>query len=181
MSTTTTTTATRTYTPTATPMSIALSPSISSSVSASTSISAPTTTYMTPSCKAAVASRVRFDAECILIPELGYSYGTKRPRMVTKSYSLPLWKRGGRDGKEEEEVVSKVALPRMCTVFPTLCWRFRWFLCICVYIGSLGFYSIFPPAWPARLPSLVAPFSSSPHPNAALGGGASSLSRRLSL
>ncbi|KAJ6505563.1 hypothetical protein C8R45DRAFT_973123, partial [Mycena sanguinolenta] len=110
MSTTTTTTATRTYTPAATPMSIALSPSISSSVSASTSVSAPTTTYMTPG-KPAVASRVRFDAECILIPELGYSYGTKRPRMVTKSYSLPLWKRGGRDGKEEEEVVLKVALP----------------------------------------------------------------------
>ncbi|KAJ6505567.1 hypothetical protein C8R45DRAFT_973134 [Mycena sanguinolenta] len=114
---TTTTTTTRTYTPTATPMSIALSPSISSSVSGSTSIS---TAYMTPAPgKPAVASRVRFDAECILIPELGYSYGTKRSRMVTKSYSLPLWKRGGRDGKED--VVLKVALPRMHGVSSRRC------------------------------------------------------------
>ncbi|KAF9445604.1 hypothetical protein P691DRAFT_260279 [Macrolepiota fuliginosa MF-IS2] len=33
---------------------------------------------------------VRFDSECVLIPE--YS-SRRRPRMVTKSYSLPLWKR----------------------------------------------------------------------------------------
>ncbi|KAJ6505554.1 hypothetical protein C8R45DRAFT_973101, partial [Mycena sanguinolenta] len=119
--TTTTTTATRTYTPTATPMSIALSPSVSAStsVSGSTSIS---TACMTPA--PAVASRVRFDAECILIPELGYSYGTKRPRMVTKSYSLPLWKRGGRDGKAEVVLLSKVALPTVRGVSSRRCWRF---------------------------------------------------------
>ena len=32
---------------------------------------------------------VRFDNECVLIPE----QNRKRPRVVTRSYSLPLWKR----------------------------------------------------------------------------------------
>ncbi|KAF7367743.1 hypothetical protein MSAN_00838200 [Mycena sanguinolenta] len=107
--TTTTMTTTRTYTPTATPMSISLSPSISSSVSGSASVSASTSisTTTVPTGKTTTVSRVRFDAECILIPELGYSYSSKRPRMVTKSYSLPLWKRG----RDEEDVVLKVALP----------------------------------------------------------------------
>jgi hypothetical protein len=42
--------------------------------------------------------------------------------MVTKSYSLPLWRKasggGGGDGGEEEHVVLKVALPRfVCSLF----------------------------------------------------------------
>ncbi|KAF7323913.1 hypothetical protein MKEN_00612700 [Mycena kentingensis (nom. inval.)] len=55
--------------------------------------------------------RVRFDAECILIPE---SLSTaKRPKLSSKSYSLPLWRKGrDRDGEEEEShVVLKVNFP----------------------------------------------------------------------
>ncbi|KAJ7751928.1 hypothetical protein DFH07DRAFT_960760 [Mycena maculata] len=51
-------------------------------------------------------TRVRFDAECVLIPDV--PWGGKRPRMLTKSYSLPLW----RKHREEEQRVLKVALPR---------------------------------------------------------------------
>ncbi|KAJ7025026.1 hypothetical protein C8F04DRAFT_1129813 [Mycena alexandri] len=65
------------------------------------------------------AARVRFDASCILIPESSLLFaggGSKRPRMVTKSYSLPLWKKQkrGEDTEDREEsahVVLKVALP----------------------------------------------------------------------
>ncbi|KAJ7088401.1 hypothetical protein B0H15DRAFT_289918 [Mycena belliarum] len=54
-------------------------------------------------------TRVRFDAECILIPDTPHA---KRPRLLTKSYSLPLWRKG-RAHREEDEahVVLKVALP----------------------------------------------------------------------
>ncbi|KAJ6605265.1 hypothetical protein DFH09DRAFT_1300001 [Mycena vulgaris] len=48
-------------------------------------------------------TRVRFDAECTLIPDMPFS---KRPKMVTKSYSLPLWRK-----PRDEQVVLKVALP----------------------------------------------------------------------
>ncbi|KAJ7030230.1 hypothetical protein C8F04DRAFT_1114424, partial [Mycena alexandri] len=66
-------------------------------------------------------ARVRFDASCILIPEssslIFAGGGSKRPRMVTKSYSLPLRKKQKRgedmdDGEESAHVVLKVALPR---------------------------------------------------------------------
>ncbi|KAJ7112393.1 hypothetical protein C8R43DRAFT_150527 [Mycena crocata] len=54
--------------------------------------------------------RVRFDAECILIPDTGAG----RPKF-TKSYSLPLWRRGGKEkekgGREGEDVVLKVVMP----------------------------------------------------------------------
>ncbi|KAI9455880.1 hypothetical protein HD554DRAFT_2178303 [Boletus coccyginus] len=36
-------------------------------------------------------SAVRFETQCIVIPDPGH--GSRRPRVVTKSYSLPLWKR----------------------------------------------------------------------------------------
>jgi hypothetical protein len=67
---------------------------------------------------------VRFDDECILIPE----QNRKRSRVVTKSYALPLWKRRSQlsdtdstDGApspvipstlEDAHIVIKVPLPR---------------------------------------------------------------------
>ncbi|KAJ7806699.1 hypothetical protein B0H14DRAFT_2875207, partial [Mycena olivaceomarginata] len=105
--TTTMTTTMRSYTPTtAKPGSISASASMSSGAT-SNSLATPTTpTPTTPT--TAKPARVRFDAECVLIPDLGGGAGSKRPRMVTKSYSLPLWKKSSK----EEDVVLKVALPR---------------------------------------------------------------------
>ncbi|KAJ7649334.1 hypothetical protein DFH06DRAFT_1331708 [Mycena polygramma] len=79
---------------------------------ASTSTGTPPTTATTfpPS-----SARVRFDAECVLIPDLGLGAGgSKRPCMVTKSYSLPLWRKAGHNEEEDAHahVVLKVALPR---------------------------------------------------------------------
>ncbi|KAF7289890.1 hypothetical protein MIND_01363700 [Mycena indigotica] len=56
-------------------------------------------------------TRVRFDAECVLIPDTSHP-SSKRPKLSTKSYSLPLWRKG-RDHREEEEshVMLKVNLP----------------------------------------------------------------------
>ncbi|KAJ7025028.1 hypothetical protein C8F04DRAFT_1191827 [Mycena alexandri] len=74
-------------------------------------------------------ARVRFDASCILIPEssslLFAGGGSKRPRMVTKSYSLPLWKKQKRgedteDGEESAHVVLKVALPSSLVMTPAI-------------------------------------------------------------
>ncbi|KAF8129429.1 hypothetical protein K438DRAFT_874883 [Mycena galopus ATCC 62051] len=108
---------TQTYTmrsPLATPTSgsgsITLSPSLATSTSLSTSSSMASPSIST-STSTTSAARVRFDAECVLIPELG-SFNPKRPRMVTKSYSLPLWKKNTRDEEDEQHVVLKVALPR---------------------------------------------------------------------
>ena len=36
-------------------------------------------------------SAVRFESKCIVIPDLGHR--SRLPRVVTKSYALPLWKR----------------------------------------------------------------------------------------
>lgn len=68
---------------------------------------------------------VRFDAECVLIPDS--EPWSKRPRLLTKSYSLPLWRRkaqqlsdseGGDDtttavppSPEETHVVLKLPIP----------------------------------------------------------------------
>ncbi|KAJ7649342.1 hypothetical protein DFH06DRAFT_1331717 [Mycena polygramma] len=134
MSSTTTTTVTATatqttsvgpYTLSATPLAMATSTSSASvnpSTSGDTSTSIPTSGTPTPTptttTPAPSSARVRFDAECVLIPDLGLGTGgSKRPRMVTKSYSLPLWRKpghnhGGGGGGEEEHVVLKVALPR---------------------------------------------------------------------
>ncbi|KAJ7232452.1 hypothetical protein B0H12DRAFT_1239649 [Mycena haematopus] len=140
--TTTTATATHIYTPTmigasntpATPM--ALSPSISSvATSGSMANSMSTTTTKTT----ATISRVRFDAECIVIPELG-SYGSKRPRMVTKSYSLPLWKKGRDEDDEQAHVVLKVALPRSVSFLAFLHWSFRFSSSL--YFGHSGHCSL---------------------------------------
>ena len=62
--------------------------------------------------------KVRFDQECVLIPDpLPMS---RMPRLVTKSYSLPLWKRKrspsvvseSEDEPLEDHVVFKVSVPR---------------------------------------------------------------------
>jgi hypothetical protein len=63
---------------------------------------------------------VRFDNECVLIPES--ALGSKRPKLVTKSYSLPLWKKRSPQGangsdmeldvNDESHVVIKVLVPR---------------------------------------------------------------------
>jgi len=66
---------------------------------------------------------VRFDNECVLIPEYTSQRG---PRVVTRSYSLPLWKRRGAPASEpdaihelsssspyeETHVVIRVPIPR---------------------------------------------------------------------
>jgi hypothetical protein len=74
---------------------------------------------------------VRFDAECVLIPDLGAGAGSKRPRMVTKSYSLPLWKKSSK----EEDVVLKVALPRWVI--------HRWLLFIFISLYFVSFSGFF--------------------------------------
>ncbi|KAK7007997.1 hypothetical protein R3P38DRAFT_3593118 [Favolaschia claudopus] len=122
----TTTTTTRSYTlatPTSGSLSLSPGPSPPSSRVTSPAVtpSASTSTTTTAATTKATA-RVRFDAECILIPDLS-STGTRRPRMVTKSYSLPLWKKtttsSGREEVAEEgasaHVMLKVALPRFTT------------------------------------------------------------------
>ncbi|KAI0735749.1 hypothetical protein C8Q76DRAFT_612087 [Earliella scabrosa] len=65
--------------------------------------------------------KVRFDQECVLIPDpLPMS---RMPRLVTKSYSLPLWKRKrspsvvseSEDEPLEDHVVFKVSVPSIVT------------------------------------------------------------------
>ncbi|KAJ7649336.1 hypothetical protein DFH06DRAFT_1331711 [Mycena polygramma] len=126
MSPTTTTTATTTrtsegpYTLTATPLPSSTSQATSytsgdTPTSTSTSGTPTPTTTTTTAMSPLSSARVRFDAECVLIPDLGLGAGSKRPRMVTKSYSLPLWRKPGHSASEEEDahahVVLKVALP----------------------------------------------------------------------
>ncbi|KAJ3880560.1 hypothetical protein F5051DRAFT_399707 [Lentinula edodes] len=48
---------------------------------------------------------VRFDDECVLIPEL---QPIKRPIIITKSYTLPLWRRKPSDDESSEEPSSPV-------------------------------------------------------------------------
>lgn len=67
---------------------------------------------------------VRFDNECVLIPDR-----SKRPKMLSKSYSLPLWKKkqshasdsdtevvspslGATASSDDARVVLKVPIPR---------------------------------------------------------------------
>ena len=63
---------------------------------------------------------VRFDNECVLIPE-SPSIKNKRPMILTKSYSLPLWKKRASTSNvalsdteldEDVQVVLKVPVPR---------------------------------------------------------------------
>lgn len=65
---------------------------------------------------------VRFDAQCIVIPELPPR--SRRTRLVTKTYSVPLWKRRGSlsgpqpaspDPDEDDHVILKLPLPRLQT------------------------------------------------------------------
>ncbi|KAL7285870.1 hypothetical protein ACG7TL_000981 [Trametes sanguinea] len=66
-----------------------------------------------------VTPKVRFDQDCVLIPDPVPS--SRLPRLVTKSYSLPLWKRKHRDPPvvsdseedlNDDHVVFKVSVPR---------------------------------------------------------------------
>ena len=66
-----------------------------------------------------LSPKVRFDQDCVLIPDPIPS--SRLPRLVTKSYSLPLWKRKQRepsivsdteDDTNDEHVVFKVSVPR---------------------------------------------------------------------
>ncbi|EMD41476.1 hypothetical protein CERSUDRAFT_90043 [Gelatoporia subvermispora B] len=67
--------------------------------------------------------RVRFEEQCVLIPDPAPS--SRMPRLVTKSYSLPLWRRKGQEAlsptdpdtdakpesREDEHVVLRVSVP----------------------------------------------------------------------
>lgn len=58
---------------------------------------------------------VRFDNECVLIPDL---QRIKRPILITKSYSLPIWKRRSEEQLAEEAPALKVAFPTLkCVSF----------------------------------------------------------------
>ncbi|KAI0757462.1 hypothetical protein C8Q80DRAFT_102176 [Daedaleopsis nitida] len=65
--------------------------------------------------------KVRFEQECVLIPDVIPI--SKLPRLVTKSYSLPLWKRKrspsvvseSEDEPPEDQVVFKVSVPSITT------------------------------------------------------------------
>ena len=65
--------------------------------------------------------RVRFDADCVLIPDP--SPVSRLPRLVTKSYAVPLWRKRNAsqenslseseaDARDDEHVVLKVSVPR---------------------------------------------------------------------
>ncbi|KAF8873085.1 hypothetical protein BD779DRAFT_1571188 [Infundibulicybe gibba] len=74
-----------------------------------TATAASTSSVMLPSDPAdsiCFASRVvRFDSECVLIPES--QRPSRRPRMVTKSYSLPLWKKKPQQSISDSELVEE--------------------------------------------------------------------------
>ncbi|KAF9070070.1 hypothetical protein BDP27DRAFT_642210 [Rhodocollybia butyracea] len=76
-----------------------------------TAISPPTPSMSSSSSSEPYSPRgVRFDDECVLIPEL---QRVKRPIIITKTYSLPLWKRRASDDDQTEESspVFKVPIP----------------------------------------------------------------------
>ncbi|KAI9059549.1 hypothetical protein FKP32DRAFT_1679629 [Trametes sanguinea] len=67
-----------------------------------------------------ITPKVRFDQDCVLIPDPAPS--SRLPRLVTKSYSLPLWKRKHRDPPvvsdteedvNDDHVVFKVSVPSL--------------------------------------------------------------------
>lgn len=106
-----------------------LSPAMSQVVPLSPSfeslVAAPQNTDEPPPLEAPLSPKVRFDQDCVLIPD---PLPTSRlPRLVTKSYSLPLWKRKQRepslvsdteDDSSEDHVVFKVSVPRsVCSIF----------------------------------------------------------------
>jgi hypothetical protein len=87
-----------------------------------TTIATTTTesTMITPPLSPSLSSDervVRFDNECVLIPE-----PAKKPKIITKSYTLPLWKKKGQnaspvpdaelDVNEDIHLVLKVPVPK---------------------------------------------------------------------
>ncbi|KAF8164448.1 hypothetical protein K438DRAFT_1984599 [Mycena galopus ATCC 62051] len=130
--------------------SITLSPSLATSLSTSPSMASPS---IFTSTSTSTAPRVRFDAECVHIPELG-SFNPKRPRIVTKSHSLPLWK-NTRDEEDEQHVVLKVAVSRwVMPSFFVLVFGF-------VFVCDLWFP---PPLRAAPLPGLLFLSARAPRP-----------------
>jgi hypothetical protein len=69
---------------------------------------------------------VRFDDECVLIPDAVPT--SRRPRIVTKSYSLPLWKRrvtgpasdpeDHGDEEASEKIVLSIPVPTCVSLNP---------------------------------------------------------------
>ncbi|KAJ6602340.1 hypothetical protein B0H10DRAFT_660990 [Mycena sp. CBHHK59/15] len=88
---------------------------MSPTMTATTTTSTTTSTSTTLSLAAPLMHRVRFDSECVLIPDVPQP---KRPRMLSKSYSLPLWRRA-RD-RDDERNRSVAPLPLHLLVFPLL-------------------------------------------------------------
>ncbi|PCH33174.1 hypothetical protein WOLCODRAFT_159880 [Wolfiporia cocos MD-104 SS10] len=90
------------------------------------SLSPPPTSDVTstePRCSTpiAIGQRVRFDVECVLIPDPVPV--SRRPKLVTRSYNVPLWRKRGQepstvsdselDPREDEHVVFKVSVPSL--------------------------------------------------------------------
>ncbi|EIW65109.1 uncharacterized protein TRAVEDRAFT_68716 [Trametes versicolor FP-101664 SS1] len=95
---------------------VPLSPSFESLVAA------PHNTDEPPPLEPPLSPKVRFDQDCVLIPDP--LPASRLPRLVTKSYSLPLWKRKQRepslvsdteDDSSEDHVVFKVSVPSLTT------------------------------------------------------------------
>ncbi|KIK67140.1 hypothetical protein GYMLUDRAFT_238473 [Collybiopsis luxurians FD-317 M1] len=80
------------------------------------------TTTTTASDQSAASRVVRFDSECVLIPD--FQRVKKRPIIITKSYSLPLWKRTKQPSDsdtpdEPSSPVLKVPFPNFKASKPT--------------------------------------------------------------
>lgn len=79
-------------------------------------ISAPPSPLISPFTE----HRVRFDEQCVLIPDPVTP--SRMPRFLRKSYTLPLWKRKAQEPhydvesemfpKEDEQFASKASVPR---------------------------------------------------------------------
>ncbi|KAI0666201.1 hypothetical protein C8Q78DRAFT_984697 [Trametes maxima] len=83
-------------------------------------VSLSTASASSDSVDSPLSPRVRFDHECVLIPDP--LPASRLPRLVTKSYSLPLWKRKHRDPSVlsdseddpfDDHVVFKVSVPSL--------------------------------------------------------------------
>ncbi|KAI0960959.1 hypothetical protein AcV7_000193 [Taiwanofungus camphoratus] len=89
--------------------------------SPSLSLSTPSPVQATAESPIAVGQRVRFSLECVLIPDPVPQ--PRMPRLVKKSYTLPLWKKRGQDpsaisdseqdSKDDDHIVFKVSVPRL--------------------------------------------------------------------
>ncbi|KAF9007878.1 hypothetical protein BDQ17DRAFT_1350153 [Cyathus striatus] len=69
-----------------------------------TAMMLPTSDQVDPAELDCFSRIVRFDNECVLIPD---THRTKSPRMLTKSYSLPLWKRRNTPSSDTEATLGE--------------------------------------------------------------------------